>query len=404
MSAFESKAENRWRELLDSRVNPAVLARVCRWGRPHSDDISTEILRLAHKGVIRVHCGQRTNAAGTQLWDWRLSRQPKSETGNVGNGAGSALDPIDVITLKMLFDVVAGGADELWLGEFHRYARAQAGNLRMAVTSWQAELTDEITRQNAFSSISVKLGKALPFVAGASALLGFFITLGTGSPVYVVCFAVLAIALALASRQMPQLSPHAAEKYEAARQLRTWLRDLPKQGRGARIPDDQEFWNALMPLAYMLGEARSAMTVLRLAVPEAIDAANQQVDCAEDADGGLREVAWPEWYAEPSTTLRPGEGALPRLAAYLPICIHGAAFAANATVANEMAFAQMLTALNNPVTVVGTIGGIPGVLGTNYDLPSAAELFVRHVKRPSESSKVAMVDPTDLVGAVKDLG
>ncbi|MBR5259868.1 MAG: DUF2207 domain-containing protein [Eggerthellaceae bacterium] len=390
MSDFHSKAEEPWRLLLDPKINPVVLARVCRWGRPHSDDISTEILRLAHMGVIKVQYGQRTNAAGVQVWDWRLSREPRPAINNGSEGELSALDPIDAITLKMLFDVVGKGADELWLGELHRYARAQAAELRKAVTAWQAELAEELKRQNAFSSASVVLGRALPFVAGACALIGLLATLGTGSPLYVACSVILAVVLVLAGRQMPRLSPCAAEQYEAARQLRAWLRELPNRGYGARVPDDPVFWGVLMPLAFMLGEAKNAIAALRHAVPEVIDDANRGVACAETSADGLRELAWPEWYEDSFASSSLGEDVLPCLAAFLPACIHSAAFASNATVAN-----QMITALNNPVTAVVTIGEIPGVFGVSYELPSAAELFVRHVKRPIKGPDSVVLNPAD---------
>ncbi len=371
-SRFDSKLIDRWRVLLDDGVQPAVLARVCRWGRAHSDDLATEILRLAHAGVIRVHRGERYDRLrGCDIEDYRLSRDPS---------AAACADPVDAITLKMLFDVIADGADELWMGEFYRYGRSDAGEMRKAMTSWQAALAEEVERMGAFTPASVFMRQALPVAAGVCLVGGLLATLGTGSPLYLVGLAVLAIALVFVWRQMPKLSPEAARQYEAAKQLRAWLRDLPARGKGARFPDDQEFWGKLMPLAFMLGESESALKALGAAAPEVLDEAFDVADGGGWLARGMREVAWPAWYQGPSVNSRREESTLPSLSAMLPAYISSTAFAANATVSN-----QMLASLYTPIGVVSTIGGIPGVGGLSNAPASSAELFERHPKKPSEA-------------------
>ncbi len=369
MGAFDSKLIDRWKILLDDEVHPAVLARVCRWGRPHSDDLATEILRLAHAGVIRVHWGERyDDLRKRNVEDYRLSRNPSAAT---------CADPIDAITLKMLFDVIAGGADELWMGEFYRYGRSDAGEMRKAMTSWQAALAEEVERMGAFTSSSKLMYRMLPVAAGVCLVGGLLATLGTGSPAYVVGLAAVAVMLVFAWRQMPRFSSEAARQYEAAKQLRAWLRDLPAKGKGARFPDDQAFWGKLMPLAFMLGESESAMKALQAAAPEVLDEALDAADEAGWLVRDTREVAWPAWYQEPFADPRSGESALTSLSAMLPAYVNSTAFAANATVSN-----QMLASLYTPIGVVSTIGGIPGVGGMSNAPQSSSELFVRHPKKP----------------------
>lgn len=374
---------DRWRLLLDSDVHPAVLARACRWGRPHSDDLATEILRLAHMGVIKVHWVTREDASSQRVEDYRLSRS--------ASAAAACADPLDALTIKMLFDVVAAGSDELWLGDIRRFAKRDADTFRKAMLSWQAEMADAVKRQGVFSPSSVLLRQVLPAVAIVCLLVGLFALLATGSPAYLVGLAVAAVALIVAGRQMPCLSPKAASQYEAAKQLQSWLRALPARGADEDLPADQAFWSKLMPLAFMLGEANAAVAAFESVAPGATEAAFGGKGGANPSgsggasDGGLapdlmRELAWPAWYQAPSAILRSAESALPSLADLLPPYIARVAFAANETVSSDMAFTHAISALIFPInSILALLGvpriGIPGVEDPSVATPSAAQLF-----------------------------
>lgn len=381
---------DRWRLLLGPGVHPAALARVCRWGRPHSDDLATEILRLAHMGVIKVHWAMREDALGHRAEDYRLSRS--------ASAAAACIDSLDTITLKMLFDVVAAGSDELWLNDIRRFAKRDADTFRKAMLSWQAEMADAVKRHGSFSPLSVLLQQVLPAAAAVCLLVGLFALLATGSPAYLVGLAVVAVALIVAGRQMPRLSPEAASQYEAAKQLQLWLRELPVQGFDENIPVDQAFWSKLMPLAFMLGEASAAVAAFELAVPGTIEAAFCG-ESGESASGGanqggnggassglmpdtMRELAWPAWYQAPSAASRSAESALPSLADLLPELIASTAFAADEVVSSDMAFTHAITALIFPInSMLALLGvpriGIPGVEDPSTAMPSAAQLFKR---------------------------
>lgn len=389
---------DRWRLLLDSGVHPAVLARVCRWGRPHSDDLATEILRLAHMDVIKVHWAMSEDALGHRAEDYRLSRS--------ASAAAARTDPLDAITLKMLFDVVAAGSDELWLNDIRRFAKRDADTFRKAMLSWQAEMADAVKRRGSFSPLSALLQQVLPAAAAVCLLVGLFALLATGSPAYLVGLAAVAVALIVAGRQMPHLSPEAASQYEAAKRLQLWLRDLPSRDLDESIPVDQAFWNKLMPLAFMLGEANAAVAAFESAVPGATEAAFCD-EGGESASGGanpgdngganpgdnggassglmpdtMRELAWPAWYQAPSAASRSAESALPSLADLLPELIASTAFAADEVVSSDMAFTHAITALIFPInSMLALLGvpriGIPGVEDPSTAMPSAAQLFKR---------------------------
>lgn len=376
---------DRWRLLLNSNVHPAALARVCRWGRPHSDDLATEILRLAHMGVIKVHWAMREDALGHRAEDYRLSR-------NV-SAAAACTDPLDAITLKMLFDVVAAGSDELWLNDIRRFAKRDADTFRKAMFSWQAEMADAVKRRGSFSPLSVLLQQVLPAAAAVCLLVGLFALLATDSPAYLVGLAVVAVALIVAGRQMPRLSPEAASQYEAAKQLQLWLRELPVQGFDENIPVDQAFWSKLMPLAFMLGEASAAVAAFESVAPGATEAtfggerdagASTDANASSDgvAAGTVRELAWPAWYQAPSAASRSAESALPSLADLLPELIASTAFAADEVVSSDMAFTHAITALIFPInSMLALLGvphiGIPGVEDPSTATSSAAQLFKR---------------------------
>lgn len=238
------------REALDSKTSlearfahvfaqqPAVVGRLCRWGRPSSEDLAAEVLALVHKGVIFVEEASRIDARGKRVGDYRLICAVER--------AQACEDPIEQATLKLLFGVVGEGKPSLLCSDLHLFARMKADAFSRAVRSWQASLSEEMKRLRLISRLSLFLRLALPITAGFTVLAGFLGLLATGKIMSLFACAVVAAMLIAFNVCTPWLSSHGLALMNESRRLRDALR---KDGLEALDPDAA---SGLYPYAFVL--------------------------------------------------------------------------------------------------------------------------------------------------------
>lgn len=220
---------------------PAVVGRLCRWGRPGSEDLAAEVLALVHKGVILVEEDSRIDARGKLVGDYRLTC--------VVEKTQACIDPIEQATLKLLFGVVGEGERSLLCGDLHLFARMEADAFSRAVRSWQAALSEEMKRLRLISRLSLFLRLALPITAGFTVLAGFLGLLATGEALSLLACAVVAIMLLAFNVCAPWLTSHGSTLMGESRRLRDALRE------GDLEALDPDAASGLSPYAFVLREA-----------------------------------------------------------------------------------------------------------------------------------------------------
>lgn len=357
-----------WNSVPAPGIHPADLGRLCRWGRQNSGDLVATVLRLVIAGEVAVERGTRVGPKGAVVEDYRLTRLVVAGAGDAGAGAAGAGDAgvgdagagaagvgdvrvvnaVDGAAMKMLFDVIGEGSDEVWAGEVHAYGRHNADAFSQATKAWQAVAKGSARRCGFVDRASEFLHYALWLMALVVVVVGAYMLLGTQSVVPLLCSLVAAAVLLAVSQQMPRLSVGGAEAYEKARALQRWLRGLGGEACAASgvsavsgvpaVPTREELVG-LIPHAFVLREHRSLAEIMR-------------------ASGYLTEAEAAELVA---------------FADELAVCIMGTAFAAEAVVST-----QSTAALGGPVGSITR--GASAATGTSNPHEDLEDLFVKKVR------------------------
>ncbi len=89
--------------------------------------------------------------------DFRLTRDDAK--------AAELSDPIDQVTMEVLFDEFAKGTGALWFAAIRKFGEDEPSSFVAAMGRWQHRLTEEVARRDFFDRRSMKLRTAVFVVA-----------------------------------------------------------------------------------------------------------------------------------------------------------------------------------------------------------------------------------------------
>ena len=254
--------EEYWRDVPSKRDHPVVMARLWRWNKESTDDLTATLMHLSHKGAIQINKGSYEQPAPfgrtKTVEDYYLTRVPAV--------ADTLTDPIDIAALHLLFATVAGGADSLWFGTIQQYGKDHPEEFVNELASWQGIVTAAVNQRDFFEAKGERYQWILLGVAIAFGVIGVGLSIVTGNFIPLVFVVPTVIALLVIANYMPRRSQEGSTLDAKCKALRAWLKDF--SALDERPPTDVKVWGELMVYAFIFGIAREVIKALELKVPE----------------------------------------------------------------------------------------------------------------------------------------
>lgn len=269
-----------WRDVPQKNIHPAVIGRLWRWDKESTQDLTATIMHLANKGAIEIKRGSYTKKG-------LLGREKTADDYYIcrSERAGELTNLIDIETMKLLFDNIAGGSDTLWFNTLKAYGKEHSESFVNACKTWQGKVSMETNKCDFFE----QQGKRRQKIAWVLATCLLFASIGVWyltSNMLPVFFAVpTVVVLAVLGNYMTRRSMEANNLVAKCKALRNWLRDFSSLDE--RPPTDVKVWGEFMVYAYLFGVAKQAIEQLRIAEPELFE--------TDDALG-YSYVPWWAWY------------------------------------------------------------------------------------------------------------
>ena len=201
-------------------LHPALVGRLWRWNRESGDDFTVSVMNLARQGAVKLARGSYPDGAGAPMDDFRLTRDDAK--------AAELSDPIDQVTMEVLFDEFAKGTGALWFAAIRKFG--EPSSFVAAMGRWQHRLTEEVARRDFFDRRSMKLRTAVFVVALVLAIAAAANFLTSGGLVSTVAFAVTAAVLVVMGNAMPRRTVAGNEVAARCKAARNYVRDLAAFG------------------------------------------------------------------------------------------------------------------------------------------------------------------------------
>ena len=235
-----------YREIPEAGLEPAVAGRLWRWNHVDMRDLTATVMRLAHRGILRIEPSDPAqNAAPT----WNLSVAFGAPTGNLSALESSALE---IIMGRSALDA------SLSLDELKQRAVDKPDAFVAAIGAWQASLDDACKKRGFFESAGKRAQKVFLIVAGVLACAGIIVAIATANPIPAALTIPTAIATALVANYLPRRTACGNNLVARCKGLRNWMRDLRKSGELVELSQDE--WGDLLPFAYEFGVADEAVS------------------------------------------------------------------------------------------------------------------------------------------------
>lgn len=203
-------------------LHPALVGRLWRWNRESGDDFTVSVMNLARQGAVKLARGSYPDGAGAPMDDFRLTRDDAK--------AAELSDPIDQVTMEVLFDEFAKGTGALWFAAIRKFGEDEPSSFVAAMGRWQHRLTEEVARRDFFDRRSMKLRTAVFVVALVLAIAAAANFLTSGGLVSTVAFAVTAAVLVVMGNDMPRRTVAGNEVAARCKAARNYVRDLAAFG------------------------------------------------------------------------------------------------------------------------------------------------------------------------------
>ena len=203
-------------------LHPALVGRLWRWNRESGDDFTVSVMNLARQGAVKLARGSYPDGAGAPMDDFRLTRDDAK--------AAELSDPIDQVTMEVLFDEFAKGTGALWFAAIRKFGEDEPSSFVAAMGRWQHRLTEEVARRDFFDRRSMKLRTAVFVVALVLAIAAAANFLTSGGLVSTVAFAVTAAVLVVMGNAMPRRTVAGNEVAARCKAARNYVRDLAAFG------------------------------------------------------------------------------------------------------------------------------------------------------------------------------
>lgn len=280
--------ESYWREAPSKEDHPLVMARLWRWKRESKDDFTTELMYLTHIGAVQMHQGTYKKRKKV-VDDYYLVRVPEVEA--------TLENPIDIETMNLLFEVIAGGGDSLWFKSIEAYGNDHAEEFVDRFKKWQGVITGETNKREFFELKGERYQTYIVGIMVVYALLAAFLcfTYATFIPLlFVVPTVIVSVVIA---NYLPRRSQEGNNLNAKCKGLRNWLKDF--SALDERPPTDVKVWGEFMVYAYIFGIAKEVMKTLRVKVPEIFE------------DTGAYAGSYVPWWVWYGTGMRASGSAMP---------------------------------------------------------------------------------------------
>ena len=243
--------------------------------------------------------------------------------------------------LDLLFEQIADRHESLWFGTIRALGVRHHDRLQTYLSDWKHQLDDEVDRTGLFNTGSLHAQIGLAIVSVIMILVGIVAGYILHSAIYLACFVGTGVALGVLANYVPSRTPRGIELAARCKGLRRWLQDLDDmasresdgeshegpsdhddsgtEDSGRRngdskngdqedlssdlmIPIDQEFWEGIMPYAYMFGLEQRVIAFLegQGVISDSISSgAGDYSDIGGcDAEDSSRALSWTAWFRE----------------------------------------------------------------------------------------------------------
>lgn len=255
-------AEEYWRDVPSRQDHPVVMARLWRWNKESSDDLTATIMYLSHKGAIQINKGSYEQPASfgrmKTIDDYYLTR--------VAAVADTLTDPIDVAALDLLFKRIARGSDSLWFGTIQQYGKDNAEAFVDALSTWQGIVTAAVNKRDFFEAKGERYQWIILGVAVAFGVIGGGLAIMLANFIPLIFVVPTVIALLVIANYMPRRSQEGSTLDARCKALRNWLKDF--SALDERPPTDVKVWGEFMVYAFIFGIASQVIKALQIKVPE----------------------------------------------------------------------------------------------------------------------------------------
>ena len=265
-----------WRDVPDPDYHPAVIARNERWDKNSTSDISATIMHLHVNGFIVVEPAKREEKGffrTKQVKDFIITEVPN---------IAPPTDPIDVATMKLLFEEVHSSVEtstdttqQLYISDISNMAGDDPVTAKQSLDDWQAVLDGEVFKKSLFETTGATIANAykiiaivLIFVTAFTFLLGrsylegnaFAYLLGGCAVMLIV-----AIIIAVFPNIMNRRTHHANEIHAKTKALERWLCEFTTLNERPAL--DTKVWGEFMVYATILGVADKAIEQMKISEP-----------------------------------------------------------------------------------------------------------------------------------------
>ncbi len=292
-------------------LHPAVVGRLWRWNCKTNKDVAAAIVHLMQTGQIRIEPGsyevpraessKEAKPATTAVSDYCITKLTcDNKSVDQAHAGLIKADSVDAATLHLLFDVIAGGRDALWLSSVVKFGEDNPQEMLAALKAWQNTLTDQVKKQELFEPAGKKISKPL-FVIAAVLALGAIVSFISARNLAMLVFGLLiAVLLALFANAMPRRTHTGNNIVARCKALRNWLCDFGKLDES--VLSDTQTWNMLMLYACQFDVDKEALRHLTAKQPDLACLENLanvygSLRCAFDACAGKASSAAQAWRA-----------------------------------------------------------------------------------------------------------
>lgn len=281
-----------WRDEPYPNANPCVVGRVWRMNKEDNNDFMAQIMWLCDNGFINIGVEkqqkQRLLLGPKEIEMYFLER--KNQLGE------DALDNVNKRVMHILFDLIAGGQNKLYLDDISAYAQDNPEVFKAEIEAWQGFVEDETQKLQLFEDGSFgwqMITKCLAFIPLIIAIVIFWFT----SLIFqIVCSVPTLIVCLLISRSVSKRSKLGADVYAKCKALKNWLQDFTALDE--RIPTDIKVWGKFMVYAYLFGIAQEVSRKLKGAMPQTFNDEN-----FDTFDAGYVPWYW-LWFYHPHTNVQ----------------------------------------------------------------------------------------------------
>jgi uncharacterized membrane protein len=275
--------EQYWRDVPAKGMHPAVIARLWRWNKESSSDMTATLMHLAHIGAVSISKStySKAGAFGSKdVEDYVIQRN---------DAATQPASRIDSEALHFLFDVVGQGEASLRLASIKAYGKDEPEEFNAALAKWQGQVSAEVNEADYFEEKGLQCQTLVAGVAIGVAILGIILGFVTSNFWPLVFMIPTAIVLFVLSNYMTRRTQKGADDFARCEALHNWLKDF--SALDERPTQDVKVWGEFMVYAYIFGVAKEVLKELRDTMPEMF----AQEDSM--AAGNIGYVPWYMWYA-----------------------------------------------------------------------------------------------------------